>query len=560
MWTDKEKHIFPYELKELPEVASKELLEKYLLKKDFYLIPKIIKSTGCIPIYLNLALDIYQLSYRDKLACINDSMFPDKGSLVNKFINHLPKAYQEIILVLGLVKIFDNNIFEYMVKELNISFPIHKFEDLCNTTLVNYVENIADFYKFHDIFAENIIRVHSDYEISKTFQIYLKFISTQGVFLYSDGQIIALFLNILEHYNKISINSKFEIEINEMIIKIFLSLISRKARFDLPNIQLEISKLTSYNDVRLFIYAVLYEKIDTTHTINLLSKIQNPECFGKQRISYELVNSYCNSLVGKYDKFGKTVKKINDELTLSDIGEWYYTRTKYYLSDYYLIKGDFYSAYQNSLNTINEYENMPLGDLYYFKRNIGHIQRFNLLIDQAINTYQNLLTLHKDNINLQVYILTNICETACYFDNDIFCEYIEKAFSIGKLLKSKKNIAKLYYSNAIFLLRKKLYSKAQNNINISIKINQKDGYQSGILFALMAQAYLDYSVLGYIKKDTLLSIENLLMMNDVYTFFRLPIYLMQGKISKALKLKDKYNWLDFDYTLLKYKEFLTKLL
>ena len=130
--------------------------------------------------------------------------------------------------------------------------------------------------------------------------------------------------------------------------------------------------------------------------------------------------------------------------------------------------------------------------------------------------------------------------------------------SSAKELGHTKNIGKLYYSRAIAYILTKEYDKAQNDINNSIRINITDGYDSGCLFAYMAQTYLDYATIGYISTDTLKEISKLFK-NGVYKFYKLPIYIMQNRDDKIKKIKYEFSWLDFDYTVKQYKLFLSKI-
>ena len=75
----------------------------------------------------------------------------------------------------------------------------------------------------------------------------------------------------------------------------------------------------------------------------------------------------------------------------------------------------------------------------------------------------------------------------------------------------------------------------------------------------MAQAYLDYACTGKVTKKTTDYIEHLLSKNNVYTYFRLPLLLMQNAQEAVDALESKYEWIDFKRTESEWCRFLKQL-
>ena len=181
--------------------------------------------------------------------------------------------------------------------------------------------------------------------------------------------------------------------------------------------------------------------------------------------------------------------------------------------------------------------------------------RFNFNCKAAAKSYLEIYKKFKDSISVDVYINTNLCETYCYFKPEFFDEKFEDILFKAQQLKHIKNIGKLYYSRAIARIIKKDFNGAQEDITKSIEINRNDGYQSGELFAYMAQAYLEYSIYANIQPKTYQTIMDLIEQNNVYSYFQLPIFIMQGMEVKAEELRNNYEWLDFDSTVQAYNQF-----
>lgn len=302
---------------------------------------------------------------------------------------------------------------------------------------------------------------------------------------------------------------------------------------------------------------MVYEKKNTIDTINLLKSVKNPSKFGKHEKSYNLLLLYSECIAGNYSEFYIALIEMELQLKNSEMSNWYYFRIKTYISDFLMMKGQF----RQSLQKLLEEKNNDLSDdmIFQLERVIGHIYRFNMELDMAESAYLINNTRLNNSINSRVYLQTNLCETYCFFQPDKFKSLYQPTLNDALSLGNLKNIGKLYYSNAIVLIQERQYSQAYNMIQKSLAINKHDGYQSGKLFAYMAQAYCDYAIYGKINSQTYNEIQELLVSNKVYEFFELPIIMMSGKNTSIESLRNKYEWLDFDYTVNQYKKFLVKL-
>lgn len=186
---------------------------------------------------------------------------------------------------------------------------------------------------------------------------------------------------------------------------------------------------------------------------------------------------------------------------------------------------------------------------------MGHLYRFNFFCEEAANKYKDIFKKMPDTLSLNVYIKTNLCETYCYFSPDFFNENFEEILALAQQLKHIKNIGKLYYSRAIARVVTGDFLEAQCDIDKSLQINRDDGYQSGELFAYMAQAYLDYAKNGFVNVKTEEKILELIHQNKVYSYFFLPLSIMAHDDFRTNSMRDKYEWLDFDFTVAQYKNF-----
>lgn len=560
LWDDPEKDILPYHLQVYPEEEARLYLESSIPSAGTEIIDEILMNTQCVPIYIDLAIDVYKKEYDIHAGNIVDkSLFADRESLVLHFINHLKPEWQQTIMDLAVIRVFNYDIFCYMVKELNINCPIHDYSEIINVSLMHYVENAHNLVKIHDIFCKNILKVLSPTVKNDVLYKYLDYIITREAFKQYDNQagcLIAFFINILNIETDFSIHSTFPQKLIERTLDLFFMLWNIQATFSMPSPAAQYSN--SLNDMLNFINAIFTKSKSTQYAIEYLNKIENPNCFGYHIISYEIFKRYTLSLTGDYKTLKTTLMTYQENLNSESETRWYYTQIKLYLADYFTMEGKFLTAndilcqleqmLDNSIFTTNNY--------FYIKRYKGHIFRFNFFIDQACREYDKVLKHPSCSSAMKAYIYTNLIESNCYFKPKYVFKYFNKALTAVKEEHQIKNEAKLYYSRAISNIVSHRYKQAQKDINRSLFLNRKDGYQSGELFAYMAQAYLEYSLKGHISKNTLRAIKRMFVNNMVYEYFLLPLAIMLHDTKMLELCNAKYEWFDFNYTVQCYNDFL----
>ncbi len=211
-----------------------------------------------------------------------------------------------------------------------------------------------------------------------------------------------------------------------------------------------------------------------------------------------------------------------------------------------MMEGEFIKSleYLRMLENSLSLEIYNTDNYFLVKRSIGHIYRFNYDFATAIWYYDELLKYYNDNKSICVYLLVNLCETKCYVDPQYVVKNFSEILTYVEQFHNLKNKAKLFYSRGIAYTLLHKYAEAESDIEISIKINEMDGYSSGILFAYEAKAFWEYGKYGMISAETVSKIEQLIKENKVYDFLKYPIYLITNKVADLKPIK----WLNYKVT------------
>lgn len=551
--------IHSFRLESYPVEEAREFLVKTISNLRMDIVETILESTDCIPIYMSLAVSIYEKEKNITVEnLIAKSKFQDRNLLVKHFVNHLNSNWQDMILCLSAIKIFNSNIFDFLIDDLNLPCPKTDFYDIVQISLLSYIDYSENLYKIHDVFCANAILILEKSKKLRIFHSYLTYLAKREIYYLITTQQVSSAITLFKNVIDIEINlSKENLSLQEIedTIDIFFIISNTRALFTLPKPSSMYT--TNINDLLYFMDSILYEKESTFQTEKKLKSVKNPSNFGKHEISYNIILKYVLSLRGNYTEFKTYLETLKESFSSDDKKEWYYLKTYIYLIDYYIMEGEFLKAYSLILDE-QEFFSKEIGsvdDYFLLQRLEGHMWRFNYNFKEASKVYQNLLINYDENLSLKVYLLTNLCETKCFYDPQYVIDNFRETNKYVKQFHNLKNEAKLYYSRGIAYTLLGKYKKAYDDINTSIQINKEDGYKSGELFAYIAKAFWEYATKSSVTCKTLAHIKKLIEINKVYDFLLYPIYM----IKQEEDLKPSVSWIEEQLTINNIKDFLNRL-
>lgn len=571
-WDISSQELVYYHMEFYPEDDARELLETVIIERPD-IINTIIKSTQCLPLYIDLALSIYEKEKSiTEERLIQTALFSDHRKLVRHFINHLNPKWQTAILDLAVVSIFNQEIFSHFAQTGMLKCAAYEFTAIINSDLINYlsVGKRSNLYKLHDVFCRDVQSERNVAEFYSIFSCYLEYICFRRDHIIQENNgatLTVLFQNII--HLAIVLEEKIEDRrlttdmgsvpsLNtsdlEKILDIFFTLDSYRICFDF---KYPTANVPLMGNICRFVYAKVNEKKNTNATIKMLEDIPNVACFGKHKLSYYAVLYYSKSLTGQYFELKNWIDEIDRDLTDAEKCEWYYNRIKVYQADCEMLNGQFFNALQSLTLLDNGFQTE--NDRYSIQRTIGHIYRFNMDLDRARNKYASLKKDYYKNNVYREYIFTNIAECDCYFPQNSFIKRVKKQLGIMNAPYNVKNRGKLLCALAIACTVKRRFGTAQSSIDESIRIFGADGYQSGKLFSYMAQAFLDYAKNGKVSSRTEQEINFLMCKNGAYMFFNLPLAILKNDEQAIQKIKEQYGWLDFSQTENTYRRFISQL-
>lgn len=538
----------------LESIPPKEV-QNYLLEKNYTQeqIDFIIEKTECIPLYLDLAMQMNKKKFSSEYIRIG---FNNKEDLVKNFLSHLNEDEQVIIDYLSVVRIFNLTIYEYAVKFNKFSALKYSFSNFEKSTIVRYIENYDGLYKIHAVLAKNIAYLVDEQTRAMIINDYLITLHTR---ILPDLNILddtkyTLIINIYQLFEdeQIAISERQ----SEELIDLFFYIIDCGYGNDFY--KYIDSLINKENSCLLYIYQYIIGKIkrgtNIKEGLKCLEKIPFDMCnFGKHKKSLVCDINYILSISGKYNEAEYRISQFVNTLTDNEKNESYYIKGKIYNSDMLMLRGRFKSAIMQFELLANDVFDKKLS--YEIQKAIGHCYRFNFLFDEALKHYKQ----RGDGQYNKSYYLTVCCETYCYNKPQKVFDLYNEAIDENEKYNNHNNLGKIYYSMAIANIVSHKTDKVRNYIEKAYNEFTCTKYYAGNLFVMIAEIYQEYFETKDVSLQKIEAIKKYVSSIDgIYKYLLLPIYIIKKNYKEIENIKDSYEWLDFNSTISAIKNFLSQ--
>lgn len=552
---------FVYRMDTIPQESAKKMLSHYIESRhQELLIPLIINKSQCIPVYLDLAINLYSNVRSEKLAEIKSAFeFETSNDIVTHFLDHLCNKDQEAIITLSVIRVFDQRIFEHLVKDLNLECSVLEFANIIKNSLVNCLNDCTELFMIHEVIAGNITNLTPNMQRHRILESYIGYISKRAIYQYSIETLKILYQNVLT----LVTYDYFELNVHEIesILDIFFYIFEKSPTGLESHASRESTGIV--NVMIRFANAVTKRLDDLQACLKSLDAIRGDiNQLGKHSKSFHAAYAYALALSGEYANSGAFIFSLYNSLNVKESSNWYFGKAHIYWGDYLMLIGKFKSAmsvFQTYLNIIEPYQQENRPDYFEAQKQLAHCYRFNMFLDDAISIYESLQADATSSLIDKCYAITCLCESLCYFKPEfVICNY-ETAIDLCHTMAQERSIAKILYSAAIAHTQCKEYEKARNLVEKSILINSTNGYIAGTLFAKIAYAYIELAQTRVISPQSVSSLKDLVNKLGVYEYLMLPIYLVLGDIAAVTRLEHNYEWINFQTTCCEFRKFITRL-
>lgn len=537
------------------ESIPAKVVENYLSEQGYSntQICIIKEKTDCIPLFLDIILKSYKKEEINRDTFVG---FKDKKDLVKWFLSHLSKEEQNIIEYLAVIKLFNEEVYDNVLDFNKLSCQQYGFENFEQSTIVRYIEKFNGLYKIHSILAHNITLLMKKELCHKIIKNYIQFTWARilnDFSMYDDIKynfIINIYTLVIDQ--QMSITEK----ISEQLLDMYFYLYDRSYERDFTKYISEIQNIekSSLKDIYKYISGKSVRLSNISKGLKILESIPMNECaFGKHKKMLQCDMNYLLSILGQYDKAEIKMQEFARNLDRNERNQRYYAKGIIFDCDMKMLRGKFRSAVSGLLDLENDMVDNSI--LFEIQKAIGHIYRFNFLMEDAIKHYSKYDTFEKKSYYYTVY-----CETYCYSSPHLVFDIYEDAKKENQKYNNHNNLGKIYYAMAIAYILEADYILAKKYIKKSTDEFKKTKYRAGLIFVMITQAYLEYSQTQNISMSTVKKIINYIReLDNIYEYLLLPIYVARKDIAKIEEYKYKFEWFSFEETVQKIEKFIIRL-
>ncbi|MDX8413352.1 MAG: hypothetical protein R8J85_04620, partial [Mariprofundales bacterium] len=212
--------------------------------------------------------------------------------------------------------------------------------------------------------------------------------------------------------------------------------------------------------------------------------------------------------------------------------------------DIQMIKGSFRTAQTRFL----EIENIRSDRLWKAEmlRFRGHIERFNMCFKNAEGLYRQAKQLAEES-NADAMLgkaLTNLVETLCWVAPHTALDAVDDAIDLNETVQAPIEIGKAVSAQSLAFTFTGSYDQAIASSKHSYEIQKKNGYLSGLLFALQAEGIARCFMKDLERVVSIVDeMDQITDKLDVYGFLKIPLLLVID-IDRAKSAFSCYEWLD----------------
>jgi tetratricopeptide (TPR) repeat protein len=229
------------------------------------------------------------------------------------------------------------------------------------------------------------------------------------------------------------------------------------------------------------------------------------------------------------------------------------------LADLEMLRGHFVKALRVFESLTNkEKDALWLAEIHRFR---GHVNRFNFNLIIAEEYYQKALSI-SENIQADAMrgkALTNLAETLCWASPNTALSISDQAIEINQQVNAPIEVGKAMAAQAIALAAiKETAPKALSIAKQAISLQEKNGYRSGVLFALQAKGLAEFALgRNDLASSTLQDMQHLIEEIDgMYAYLPMFLSILLDPSSNK-NFPDNFEWLNFKQTLQTVKTLLT---
>jgi len=547
-WSDSNsewsKYLEQHILGELTDADAEYFLSKIPVD-DVQVSKSIIHTAHGVPLYLDLCASIYIMKKQSGQKVSAEDFRGAEKEVIERFFSHLDREQSEALKIVATLGQFDHGIFVDLMREMSVGFPSTLFREFCETSFASEINKKTNIFKIHDIVREF---VHNEMDVN-AYMIFKIIVDhcEQNFTVRDTERITWVYQQAFHLLNTYNLTPKVK-EANTLT-QIGILLIDKGAWKEVEKALIDIDYHAQDFARFRFLQALCLRK---------RGALRDADQAYKEILALELEPwtplirfhaAHVSHLLGNYDMAYEVYKDLMSLQEDNSVGKEAKLLAIRQGADILMLKGKF----RDALKTFTHLTEINSDEIWQAETNRfqGHVYRFNFDLAKAEKHYNNALEL-SESINavaMQGKALTNLAETLCWLSPKTALKYSDLAIDMNDRANAPIEIGKALSAKAIALALEKPNEAIQIANDAEI-LQSKNGYKSGVLFALNAKG------LAFISNNQIDDAQRILnqindlskALGDIYPYYPLVLAYLLLKPEKLRAYNKRFQWLDFNQT------------
>lgn len=162
-----------YQLQEFDVDYSKQYLQEAGIEES-QIVDIIAEKSKGFPLLLYLSAETYVNMKNSGKVPVADDFGGSYPEIIERFLYNLDKDTVEVLRLMSIPNYYNTDIFDVLIEEFNISFPITEYEQFNKYSFVNY-DRKENVYYVHDLIRASILDKTPDQVLSRAHRILLEY-------------------------------------------------------------------------------------------------------------------------------------------------------------------------------------------------------------------------------------------------------------------------------------------------------------------------------------------------------------------------------------------------
>ncbi len=468
----------------------------------------IARISNGVPFLIDLCLDAWEHIVSGGGEPISGDIGIDSNQIVERFLDGRSLEERATIKAIAFPEVFDENVFQFMVREVGTSYPANEFESFARLSFVRRLEG-SDLYHLHHTMRAALLSTLTLGERRRVTQALVEYCRSSSTVHGSDACLVGMTLGfqLLSERPEIApwlygttrdlVGAGHWPEVDRVLSE-FEGRLSNEARSVTSLIRSLVLRRWGRIDEALDAFAegqparvAPHERFVAFHHANLL------------RIG------------GSYGEAGRIYQQIAD-------GDHHDNKTRLLagkqLADLLMLRGRFSRSLEVLEGTLRKsLEPTQTAELL---RQQGHVYRWNFLADEARESYEAALAIAEERSlhSLTGRLETNMLELHALSGTDAG-PLADRALQTNETLGATIELGKVHCARAILCVTQGGdLAKARLELALSLKCFRSSKYRAGVAFSLIAHVLLDIAEGGLRSNIVLRRLISLTNALGVYRF------------------------------------------